>query len=283
MPDTAGADESGQQGLGRLALGLEYHGGHFLGWQVQAQSPTVQGEVEAALSKVADTPVRVHAAGRTDTGVHALNQVIHFDPPVQRPQHAWLLGLNRYLPASASALWIRTVPADFHARFSALARSYQFRILNRRMRPGIESGLVTWVRQPLDADRMHRAAQHLQGEHDFSSLRAAGCQASHPVRDIHAIAVQRQADRVDITVSANAFLYHMVRNIAGVLIRIGRGERSEEWVAELLEARDRKAAAATAAPEGLFFLGPRYAKGHQLPVMETGRTRIQAQPVIETE
>ena len=276
------AAASGQARLSRLALGLEYHGGHFLGWQIQAQEPTVQGEVESALSRVADNPIRVHAAGRTDAGVHALNQVIHFDPPVHRPLHAWLLGLNRYLPDHVSALWIRPVSQDFHARFSALARIYEFRILNRTVRPAVAAGQVSWIRRSLDAAAMHQAAQHLAGEHDFSSFRASGCQANHPVRDIHAIRVQRRGDTVSIRVTANAFLYHMVRNIAGVLIQIGLDEADTDWTKQLLAHCDRTAAAATAAPGGLYFLGPRYPGGYNVPFLEGDKVTI-AEPAIPDE
>lgn len=249
----------------RYAIGIEYDGSGFLGWQIQRQEPTVQGVLERALSKVADQPVRVIASGRTDAGVHAMCQVAHFDTSAERSERSWVLGLNSHLPAGASVLWARQVDDDFHARFSAFARSYRYRILNRWVRPALEHGRASWIRQALDADRMNEAAQVLLGEHDFSSFRAANCQATHPVREIQSISVERQGDFVVLDVTANAFLYHMVRNIAGSLVKVGIGEAEPGWLAELLEARDRTLAAPTAPPEGLCFIGARFPRHYALP------------------
>lgn len=249
----------------RYALGLEYDGSAFLGWQVQRQEPTVQGCLEKAVASVADHEVRVHCCGRTDTGVHASCQVAHFDSPAHRDERSWVLGINSHLPAGISVLWVREVDEDFHARFSAFARSYQYRVLNRWIRPALEADYLCWFRKPLDANRMHAAAQALLGEHDFSTFRAAGCQARHAVRDIHAIAVRRTGNRVILDITANGFLYHMVRNIAGNLLVIGSGEQPEDWLQKLLAAKDRTLAAPTAPAQGLYFMGARYPGHYQLP------------------
>ena len=249
----------------RFAIGLEYDGAAYLGWQAQAQTPTVQETVEAALSSVANHPVRLVCAGRTDTGVHALGQVAHFDTQAERSGRQWLLGGNRHLPEDIAILWARPVPDDFHARFSAFARSYRYVILNRAPRPALDHGRAGWYREPLDAGAMAEGAKHLLGEHDFSAFRSAGCQANHPVREVQAVAVARQGDRVHIDITANGFLYKMVRNIVGSLISIGLGERPPSWIAEVLEGRDRTAAAPTAKPGGLYFVGVRYPRSYGLP------------------
>lgn len=249
----------------RFAIGLEYDGGAFFGWQLQRQEPTVQGCVEAALSRVADHEVRVTCCGRTDTGVHAVCQVAHFDTRAQRSERSWVLGANSHLPAGVSALWVREVDETFHARFTALARTYRYVILNRWVRPALEARRVCWYRRPLDAERMHATAQLLHGEHDFSAFRAAACQARHAVREIHGIAVRRHASRVEIEVTANGFLYRMVRNLAGSLMSVGSGEQSLEWFAELLESRDRTRAAPTAPADGLYFVGARFPEQYGLP------------------
>lgn len=253
----------------RLAAGVEYDGSGFFGWQRQRQSPTVQASLEAALAKVADHPLTVHCAGRTDTGVHAFCQVIHFDTRAARSQRSWILGANSQLTPGVSLLWVRPVADDFHARFSARRRSYRYRILNRWIRPAIDRGRVAWIRYPLDAERMHEAAQALLGEHDFSSFRAVGCQARSPVRTVHSVVVRRCGHEVIIDIEANAFVYHMVRNIAGALIAVGRGQRPENWLAELLKLRDRTAAGVTAPPEGLYFVAPSYPDHAFLPVHES--------------
>jgi tRNA pseudouridine38-40 synthase len=225
----------------------------------------IQSVVEAALSTVADHPVEVTAAGRTDAGVHAAMQVIHFDTPATRTERGWVRGATTNLPTQVSVLWAREVPDAFHARYSALARTYRYVILNRTARPAIEADRVAWVRDPLDADRMRTAAEHLVGEHDFSSFRAAECQARTPMRNMQAIGVQRSGEHIVITVRANAFLHHMVRNIAGVLIAIGSGERSTDWSAEVLAVRDRTQGGVTAPPGGLYLAGIRYTPSLGLP------------------
>jgi tRNA pseudouridine38-40 synthase len=249
----------------RYAIGLEYDGSEFLGWQIQRQEPTVQGCLEAALSRVADEPVRVVCCGRTDTGVHALCQVAHFDSTAQRTERDWVLGANSHLPGGASALWLRPVDDAFHARFSAYSRSYRYLILNRWVRPALEARRMSWCRQPLDAARMHEAAQALRGEHDFTSFRAGACQARHAVREILEITVERSVDVVTLEVTANGFLYHMVRNIAGSLLRVGTGEATIGWPGEVLAQQDRSKAAPTAAPEGLYFVTARYPDQYGLP------------------
>lgn len=249
----------------RLAVGVEYDGSAFYGWQRQRQSPTVQACVEEALARVADHPVTVHCAGRTDTGVHAVCQVIHFDTDAERDERAWVLGTNSRLHPGASLLWVRPVANDFHARFSALSRRYSYRILNRWVRPAIERGRVGWVRKPLAAEPMDEAAQLLLGEHDFSSFRAAGCQSKSPVRRVESIQVVRNGHHVHVDIEANAFVYHMVRNIVGALIAIGLGQRDRDWLGEILSARDRRRAAVTAEASGLYFMDVRYPPRFDLP------------------
>jgi tRNA pseudouridine38-40 synthase len=249
----------------RFALGLEYDGSGFAGWQAQQHASGIQSAVEAALSSVADHPVEAHAAGRTDAGVHAAIQVVHFDTTATRTERGWTLGVNTHLPSTVSALWARAVPDDFHARYSALARTYRYVILNRLSRAALMHQRVCWVRYALDEGRMHAAAQALVGEHDFSSFRDAECQSRTPIRRLESIRVERSADVVTVTVTANAFLHHMVRNIVGVLIAIGRGERPVEWCGEVLAQRDRRCAAVNAPPSGLYFAGIRYPSELQLP------------------
>lgn len=249
----------------RIALGLEYDGSAYRGWQTQAHADTVQPQLERALSFVADHPVEVTSAGRTDAGVHAAMQVVHFDTAADRDEKGWVLGANTNLPDDISALWARVVPDDFHARYSAQARSYRYVIQNRRSRPALMRARACWVRDPLDAERMHAAAQQLCGEHDFSSFRAAECQSRTPMRRLERIAVARIGEYVLIDVTANAFLHHMVRNIAGTLIAVGSGKQPESWVAEVLAARDRRVSGMTGAPQGLFLAGVRYPSAFGLP------------------
>lgn len=249
----------------RVALGIEYDGSEFFGWQRLAHGRSVQAQVEEALSFVADTPVQVTCAGRTDSGVHARCQVVHFDAPVERPLRAWLMGCNARLPGSVAVRWAQPVRDDFHARFSAVARRYRYRIVNRPVRPAIGRAYLTWERLTLDAEAMHRAAQALLGEHDFSAFRAIQCQANHPRRDMQQIAVHRVEEEVVLDVRANAFLHHMVRNLVGSLLPIGRGEQPESWMAQLLEGRDRSVAGPTAPSSGLCFLGPLYPATFGLP------------------
>lgn len=249
----------------RYALGIEYDGHGFCGWQAQREQPSVQASLEAALSTVANHPVTVACAGRTDTGVHARCQVVHFDSMAERSLRSWVLGTNSNLPDSVTVLWARPVSDSFHARFTALARRYEYRILNRWARPAIDVSRVCWERQPLNAAAMHEAAQALLGEHDFSAFRSSGCKANHPVREVQNISVHRSGSCVQLNITANGFLYHMVRNIAGSLLEIGRGERPVSWLGELLATRDRTIAGAMAAPGGLYFVGVRYPEQHGLP------------------
>lgn len=249
----------------RYALGIEYNGSPFLGWQRHGNGPTVQSAVEAALSLVADHPVEVICAGRTDAGVHAACQVVHFDSDAGRSMRAWVLGSNTRLPGDVRMLWCREMPDAFHARYAARARSYRYRILNRTIPPAMQRQFLSWERQALDAEAMHRAAQTLVGEHDFSAFRTAQCQAKHPVRNLHSVSVRREADQVLLEVRANAFLHHMVRNIVGSLVPVGRGEQPESWPGQLLAGRDRQLAGPTAPAQGLVFLGPAYPAQWNLP------------------
>ncbi len=249
----------------RIALGIEYDGTAYNGWQRQRTGVGVQVCVEDALSKVADESVEVVCAGRTDTGVHASGQVVHFDTTSERSSRGWILGANSLLPDDVSVIWAQPVDDSFHARFSATARTYRFLILNRFERSGLLRHRAWWVREPLDVERMHGAAQALLGKHDFSAYRAAGCQASTPVREITSIAVTRHTDRIVLEVSANAFLQHMVRNIIGTLVPIGRGDAREDWAQKVLDGRDRKQAGATAPPHGLTLVGVEYPAEFDLP------------------
>ena len=262
MPDP------GEAGGGvRLALGVEYDGAGFHGWQLQAKpaTRTVQGELERALSRVANHPVRVHCAGRTDTGVHALGQVIHFDTAAHRPLSAWQRGGNSYLPDDIVVRWAREVDADFHARHRADARRYRYLIDNRPERSAVLAGKVTHYHLPLDHQLMHREAQSLAGSHDFTSYRAVACQSRTPVRDVHQLSVSRRDHLVVLDIQANAFLMHMIRNIAGVLMAVGSGRRAPGWTAQVLQARDRRAGGVTAPPDGLYFVGALYPDRFGLP------------------
>lgn len=249
----------------RIALGIEYNGAGFVGWQRQDNGRTVQAAVERALSRIADAPVVTQCAGRTDAGVHASAQVVHFNCAAKRPGRAWVLGTNSVLPPDVSVRWARVVTDDFHARFSAESRAYRYVICNRETRPGLQAGMVTHIHAPLDATAMDAAARCLLGEHDFSSFRAAGCQARHAVREVQAIAVRREGEFVTLTITANAFLQHMVRNIVGTLLPVGLGCREPGWVAQVLDARDRAAAGITARPDGLYLDAVRYPERFDLP------------------
>ncbi|HEY2346630.1 MAG TPA: tRNA pseudouridine(38-40) synthase TruA [Xanthomonadaceae bacterium] len=253
----------------RLALGIEYDGSGFQGWQRLSHANSVQTAVETALSFVADAPIEVQCAGRTDAGVHALCQVVHFDTDADRSPRGWMLGANSRLSHAVTVRWAVPVEDAFHARHGARARRYRYRLFNRAVRPSLQRDYLAWERLPLDADAMHRAAQALIGEHDFSAFRAAQCQAAHARRDMQRIAVLREGEEVVIDVQANAFLHHMVRNIVGSLLPIGRGERPEAWMAELLHGRDRTVAGATALPQGLTFIGPLYPAHWGLPAEAT--------------
>ena len=255
----------------RFALGVEYDGGRFSGWQrlstagTQVADGSLQTALEIALSKVAAAPIDTVCSGRTDAGVHARCQVVHFDTDAVRDPRGWVLGTTSNLPASMAVRWCVPVADDFSARFAARARRYRYRILNRGTRPGLEHQYLSWERMPLDADAMRAAAQVLRGEHDFSAFRSVQCQAKHARRDLHDIVVTRRDDEVLVEVQANAFLHHMVRNIVGSLLLVGRGERPVGWIAELLEGRDRSVAGPTAPAAGLLFLGPRYPRQWGLP------------------
>lgn len=254
----------------RIAALVEYRGTHYSGWQFQDHSNSVQDELEKALGSVAAEPIRVVCAGRTDAGVHALGQVVHWDTEVERPDHGWRMGANNQLPDDIAIQWVGRVADDFHARYHAVRRSYRYVILNRASRSATAAGLVTLERKPLEAERMHRAAQALVGEHDFTSFRAAGCQAKHAVRTIERIAVQRHGDLVQVEVVGNAFLHNMIRIIVGNLIAVGCGDEAEGFVAELLAARDRRAGRTTAKPGGLYFLGPEYPPEAGIPSAGAG-------------
>jgi tRNA pseudouridine38-40 synthase len=254
----------------RKALGVRYDGSGEIGWQrlgkpgVEAV-PTVQQLLEQALSSVANTQVDTICAGRTDAGVHARCQVVHFDSDAAREPRGWMLGATSRLPQAVCVRWCVPVAADFSARFSARARRYRYSILNRPMRPALGRQYLSWVRQPLDAGAMHRAAQALVGEQDFSAFRTVHCQAPHARRDLQRIAITRDGDHVHVDVQANAFLHHMVRNIVGSLLLVGQGAQPEAWIAELLAGRDRTLAGPTAPPGGLVFVGPLYPSGCGLP------------------
>ncbi|MES9962293.1 MAG: tRNA pseudouridine(38-40) synthase TruA [Candidatus Sedimenticola sp. 20ELBAFRAG] len=249
----------------RLAMGVEYDGSRYHGWQIQDGVDSVQQQLEQAVSKVADHPVSVQCAGRTDTGVHGIGQVVHFDTEAVRTERNWLLGTNVNLPFDINVNWVKPVPDEFHARFSATDRSYRYVILNRRSRSAIWRDRSVWIHHELDEGLMAEAAGHLVGTHDFSSYRALGCQAKSPVRTISRLDVSRQQDRVIIDITANAFLHHMVRNIAGVLITIGKGERTTGWSREVLEYRDRTLGGVTAQPQGLFLMHVGYPEQYELP------------------
>lgn len=255
----------------RYVLGVEYDGSNFKGWQrltpygQQGGPRTLQVALEDALSGVASHPVEVTCAGRTDAGVHAECQVVNFDSDAQRDPRAWVLGTTTRLPPAMRVRWCVPVNDDFNARFSARARRYRYRLLNHQVRPALGRQYLAWERRRLDADAMHRAAQSLLGEQDFTTFRTVHCQASHPRRDLQFIEVVREGDIVTVTVQANAFLHHMVRNIVGSLLMIGAGERPETWMAELLAARDRTLAGPTAFAQGLVFIGPRYPRTWPLP------------------
>jgi tRNA pseudouridine38-40 synthase len=249
----------------RIALGVEYDGTQFCGWQVQEGVRTVQACIEQALAKVADHPVRVICAGRTDTGVHALGQVIHFDSEAIRNERNWVFGANTRLAKDCSVIWARVVNDDFHARYSAVSRYYRYVIFNRTVRSGVFADRVSWCYRPLDEGRMSEAAHYLIGEHDFSSYRAVACQAKQPVRTVHRLDVVRHGEMIVIDIVANAFLHHMVRNIAGVLMTIGSGEREPVWAQEVLEARDRTLGGVTASPQGLTLMAVEYPETFALP------------------
>ncbi len=250
----------------RIALGVEYDGRAFKGWQAQRPGVrTVQGELEQALSRVADHPVRVACAGRTDTGVHAFGQVVHFDTDAERESHNWLLGTNVNLASDVSVAWVRPVSVEFHARYRAIGRCYRYLILNRAARSGLLAGRATWVHRSLDSALMNEAGQALVGTHDFSSYRALGCQAKSPVRCVRRLDIEQRGELIEMRVEADGFLHHMIRNIAGVLLAIGSGDRPMDWAAEVLELRDRTLGGVTARPDGLYFARVDYPESFAIP------------------
>jgi len=249
----------------RFAAGIEYSGQAYCGWQRLSHAPSVQATVELALSRVANHTVTCVCAGRTDSAVHAQQQVIHFDSNAVRQDHAWLLGSNSHLPDDVSILWVKPVDDEFHARFCATERRYRYVIANRPVRPAILSGRVTWVRQILNAKAMQQAGNHLLGQHDFSSFRASACEAKTAIRDVKELTLSRCGDFIYLDIRANAFLHHMVRNIAGTLISIGKGEHSSEWVEQLLQIRDRREAGITAPAHGLYLVNATYPAEWDLP------------------
>jgi tRNA pseudouridine38-40 synthase len=249
----------------RIALGIEYDGTSYNGWQRQNNGIGVQQRLEEALAVVADEDIEVTCAGRTDTGVHASGQVVHFDTAAERSDRGWLLGTNTNLPPDISVSWVVHVSDEFHARFSATGRSYRYRILNRLQRSALHRDRAWWVHQPLDDKLMHEAAQQIIGEHDFSAFRAAGCQAKSAKREVTSIRVERDRDWVTVYVSANAFLMHMVRNVTGTLAAIGQGEQPPGWIREVLESGDRTLGGVTAPPHGLTLVSVDYPEEFGIP------------------
>lgn len=254
----------------RIALGLEYDGGRFCGWQSQPAGCGVQDHLEAALAQMAGHPLRVAAAGRTDAGVHALCQVVHFDTDAVRPLGAWVRGVNAFLPPAVRVHWARVVDAEFHARFSAERRSYQYWLQTGPVAPAVLHGRVGWYHRSLDIDAMRQAATLLVGEHNFSAFRAAECQAKSPVKQLYRAGVSRHGPFILFEFSASAFLHHMVRNLVGSLVYVGKGEHPPQWLGELLARKDRSCAAPTFAPDGLYLTGVHYDARWELPVRDPG-------------
>lgn len=236
----------------RIALGVEYDGSQFFGWQSQPDVHTVQDALQAALSGIAGERIAIIAAGRTDTGVHALEQVVHFDTSVERPLSAWVRGVNSLLPQSVAVLWAHAVPEEFHARFSAQARSYCYLLINRPVRSAVKYGKAGWFHTPLDVELMREAAQCLLGEHDFSAFRASECQAKSPIKNLMQLDIARQGDMIVFDLTAGAFLHHMVRNIVGCLVYVGKGKHPPQWMQQVLQGRERSLSAPTFAPDGLY-------------------------------
>lgn len=260
----------------RIALGIEYDGSGFLGWQTQPGGGSVQDALEGAIAGIAGHAVRVVAAGRTDRGVHALGQVLHFDTEASRPDSAWVRGVNAALPDGVAVLWSRLVDETFHARYGARARVYRYALINRPVRPAIAARQLGWFHSPLDVDAMREAAALLEGEHDFSAFRAAECQAKSPVRTLSSIAIHSRGDRVDFVLRANAFLHHMVRNIVGALVYVGKGKRSPAWMGDLLASGDRAQGAPTFGPEGLYLERVEYEPPWDFPYPAPAPLAIQA-------
>lgn len=265
-PETTPSVQEGQ----KIALCIEYDGSGYFGWQKQEGVITVQGCLEQALSKVSDTPINVLCAGRTDAGVHATGQIVHFETNSKRKNAAWTRGVNTYLPPDISVRWVRVVPDNFHARFSAISRHYRYIIYNNRNRPAVFRQGVTHFYRQLDAVRMHRTAQLLRGEHDFTSFRGTGCQSRTPKRNIQYIKVTRRGEYIVVDIKANAFLHRMVRNIVGSLMEIGCGYRNENWLLELLMLKNRNLASSTARAEGLYLVSVDYPAYFSFPKVSLG-------------
>jgi tRNA pseudouridine38-40 synthase len=251
----------------RLALGISYRGTGYAGWQSQPSGRTVQDVLETALTRFGNQAIATLCSGRTDTGVHALMQVVHLDSDLIRSEHSWVRGTNRFLPPDVAVEWAREVDPTFHCRASALYRRYSYVLREAAVRTSIDDGLVGWVFRPLDHAAMQSAARHLLGEHDFSSFRASECQAKSPVKTMRAIRISRRGSYWRFDFEANAFLHHMIRNIMGCLILVGQGNRPPDWMLDVLQARDRDRAAPTFGPAGLYFLGPVYEERWGLPVV----------------
>jgi tRNA pseudouridine38-40 synthase len=251
--------------VNRYAVGIEYDGSAFSGWQTQQSLRTIQGLVESALGGVAAEPIEVICAGRTDAGVHARRQIAHFDTKVTRPMRGWVMGANTELPRDISIVWARPVPLHFHARYSAEARTYRYLILNRGSRSALAEKRAAFIYKPLDHERMAEAAAHLCGHHDFSAFRSSECQSNSPIRRVERLTVERQGDWLIIEATANAFLHHMMRNLAGLLIEVGRCEAPPSWAREVLDGRDRTKAGPTAPADGLYFWDVRYPEAFNLP------------------
>ena len=249
----------------RIALGVEYNGAPFSGWQSQTNACGVQDFVEIAIAKIAKHKVRIHAAGRTDTRVHAMMQVIHFDTQVTRPDTAWVRGVNAFLPKTVRILWAKLVDDTFHARFSATQRSYQYLLVNQATAPAINADRAGWYHLPLNVSAMQEAIAHLQGEHDFSAFRASECQASSPIRTLHTASIMAHGETIIFNFSANAFLQHQVRNMVGALIYVGKGLYSPQYMQELLAQKNRTLAPPTFSPNGLYLVGVEYDKKFNLP------------------
>jgi tRNA pseudouridine38-40 synthase len=258
----------------RIALGVEYNGSNYCGWQSQPSLCGVQDALEAALKNIAGHSVRIHAAGRTDTGVHALMQVVHFDTEVNRPDSAWVRGVNAFLPDDISVVWSKVVEDDYHARFSATQRSYQYVLVNQTQAPAIQHGRIGWYHFPLSLKPMQEAAKFLLGEHDFSAFRASECQAKTPVRTITKADIRKIGPYFVFYFSANAFLQHQVRNMVGALIYVGNGKQQPESMLHLLQSKDRTQSPPTFSPNGLYLSGVQYDVKWQLPVTEQHLTFI---------
>jgi tRNA pseudouridine38-40 synthase len=262
----------------RIALGLEYDGSRFLGWQTQPGGGTVQDTLQSALAVIAGAPVAVTCAGRTDRGVHALEQVVHLDVGVARPESAWVRGVNALLPDSVAVQWACEAPPEFHARYAARARTYRYVLLNRAVRPALAARHAGWFHLPLDVAAMREGARHFLGEQDFSAFRSAECQAATPVRTLHSLEIEARGERIDFVLRANAFLHHMVRNIVGTLVHVGAGKRPPDWVAEVLRSRERARAAPTFAAEGLYLERVEYEPHWNLPRRAPGALAVPVLP-----